>query len=178
MTPKAVAELQASLATDVLAFLPEVVLCSTIVVLLLIRLVPRFDRVHLGSIALIITLYALFVAWAQWAHYDYDPRLDHPEATRPSSIVCFGGMLVFDNFTIFLRLFLLGFAALVIWLSLLTGVVIGSAATWMRQSRWRRSARQRAQESLKWQSEADRLARERDSAVSTAPSRSLVLARR
>jgi NADH-quinone oxidoreductase subunit N len=122
MTPKAVAELQASLATDVLAFLPEVVLCSTIVVLLLIRLVPRFDRVHLGSVALVITLYALFVTWAQWAHYGYDPRLDAQGNVTTPSIVSFGGMLVFDNFTIFLRLFLLGFAALVIWLSLLTGI--------------------------------------------------------
>ena len=35
---------------------------------------------------------------------------------------CFSGLLVFDNFTIFLRLFLLGFAALIIWLTLLTGI--------------------------------------------------------
>lgn len=65
-----------------------------------------------------------------------------------------------------------------IWLSLLTGVLIGSFATWLRQGHWRRSARLRTQESLKWQSEADRLARERDRTVSSTPGRSLAVAGR
>jgi uncharacterized integral membrane protein len=64
-----------------------------------------------------------------------------------------------------------------IWLSLLVGVLIGSLATWLRQSRWRRSARLRAQESIRWQSEADRLARERDVMTSASPGRSLAVAR-
>ena len=43
---------------------------------------------------------------------------------RPASATptLFSGLLVYDHFTIFLRLFLLGFTALVIWLSLLTGI--------------------------------------------------------
>jgi hypothetical protein len=64
-----------------------------------------------------------------------------------------------------------------IWLSLLVGVVIGSVATWLKQSRWRRSARLRAQESMRWQSEADRLARERDAMTSSDRGRSLAIAR-
>lgn len=65
-----------------------------------------------------------------------------------------------------------------IWVSLLMGVVIGSLATWFRQGHWRRSARLRAQETLRWQSEADRLTRERDRTVSSSPGRSLAVARR
>lgn len=65
-----------------------------------------------------------------------------------------------------------------IWLTLLAGVFIGSVATWLRQGRWRRSARLRAQESLKWQSEADRLVRERDRTISSTPGRSLAVAGR
>jgi hypothetical protein len=45
--------------------------------------------------------------------------------------------------------------------ALLIGIVIGGAATWMTQGRWRRSARQRAAEAHRWQAEADRLGRER-----------------
>jgi len=47
-------------------------------------------------------------------------------------------------------------------IALVLGVALGGAATWMTQSRWRRTARRRAQEALRWQAEADRLARERD----------------
>jgi uncharacterized integral membrane protein len=44
---------------------------------------------------------------------------------------------------------------------LLIGIVIGGMATWMAQARWRRTARRRTAESLRWQAEADRLSRER-----------------
>lgn len=52
--------------------------------------------------------------------------------------------------------------------ALVIGVALGGAATWMTQSRWRRTARRRAQEALRWQAEADRLARERDQATLAA----------
>jgi NADH-quinone oxidoreductase subunit N len=129
MTEKALDNLEKSLRTDLMAFLPEVVLCGTIVLLLLVRLFPRFDRRHLGGVAFFLTLYALFVGWSQWAQYNYatdlgglryDPRLGLPG--EPATLTAFGGMLVFDNFLIFLRLFLLGFAVLLIGLSLMTGI--------------------------------------------------------
>ena len=41
---------------DLLAFLPEVVLCGTIVLLLLLRLVRVLDRYHLGGAALLLSL--------------------------------------------------------------------------------------------------------------------------
>lgn len=49
--------------------------------------------------------------------------------------------------------------------ALTIGVVLGGLATWMTQSRWRRTARQRAHDAMRWQAEADRLTRERDSNV-------------
>ncbi len=53
-------------------------------------------------------------------------------------------------------------------IGLVIGVALGGTATWMTQSRWRRTARRRAQEALRWQAEADRLARERDQAAHAA----------
>jgi NADH-quinone oxidoreductase subunit N len=97
------------LGTDLANFLPELILCGSIVLLLLLRLFSALDRVHLGWLALVLTAAALVVSARQWA--------DNP---RPQPM--FGGLLAYDSFTIFLRLFLLGFAALIIWLSLLTGI--------------------------------------------------------
>jgi hypothetical protein len=56
-------------------------------------------------------------------------------------------------------------------IALVLGVALGGTATWMTQSRWRRTARRRAQEALRWQAEADRLARERDQAALAARQR-------
>jgi NADH-quinone oxidoreductase subunit N len=117
MTEQDLHNLQNSLSRDVVAFLPEVVISGTIVLLLVIRLFTRFNRVHLGGIALVLTLYALFVSWQQWSYVPfYDPR------RGDNALYLFGGQLVYDNFTIFLRLFLYAFTALVIWLSMLTGI--------------------------------------------------------
>ncbi len=46
--------------------------------------------------------------------------------------------------------------------ALILGVLLGGMRTWVGQSHWRRSARTRAQEAMRWQSEADRLQRERE----------------
>ena len=53
--------------------------------------------------------------------------------------------------------------------ALIAGVVIGGMAAWMAQSRWRRAARRRSAEAMRWQAEADRLIRERDRQVASAP---------
>ena len=50
--------------------------------------------------------------------------------------------------------------------ALVLGVFLGGLATWMTQGKWRQTARRRTQEAMKWQAEADRLARERDAQVS------------
>lgn len=49
--------------------------------------------------------------------------------------------------------------------ALTLGVVLGGVATWMTQGRWRRTARLRTQDAMRWQAEADRLTRERDTNV-------------
>lgn len=49
--------------------------------------------------------------------------------------------------------------------ALIAGVLLGGVATWMTQGHWRRSARTRAQDAMRWQAEADRLAREREAAI-------------
>jgi NADH-quinone oxidoreductase subunit N len=114
-------DLQSSLAVDLQAFLPELILCAAIVVLLLLRLVSALNRWHLGWVALLFTVAALLVAVGQW-----QGRLELlTPATAvggPTAYRFFTGLVAYDNLTIFLRLFLLSFVALVIWLTLLTGI--------------------------------------------------------
>src|SRR5260221_99483 len=118
MTATLFQELQNALSQDLTAFAPELLLCGGIVALLLIRLFRIFDRNHLGWIALVLTLGALGISVMQWLGVeDYDPRF----STLQPSMDLFTGLLVYDNFTIFVKLFLYGFASLIVFLSLLTG---------------------------------------------------------
>jgi hypothetical protein len=52
--------------------------------------------------------------------------------------------------------------------ALTLGVILGGIATWMGQSRWRRTARTQGQRAQRYQAEADRLARERDNTVASS----------
>lgn len=54
--------------------------------------------------------------------------------------------------------------------ALVTGVVLGGMATWLGQSRWRRTARTQGRRAARFEAEADRLARERDAQVSSVSS--------
>ena len=58
------------------------------------------------------------------------------------------------------------------WLYLLImfafGAIAGGLVTWLGQGKWRKMARTRAQEALRWKGEADRLIRERDAATAAA----------
>jgi uncharacterized integral membrane protein len=60
--------------------------------------------------------------------------------------------------------------------ALIIGVILGGVSTWLTQGRWRRTARVKTQDAMRWQAEADRLSRERDSHV--AASRPLLAAKR
>lgn len=53
--------------------------------------------------------------------------------------------------------------------ALTLGVILGGISTWTSQSHWRRQARAGAMEVRRWRSEADRLARERDSRIAERP---------
>lgn len=107
---------QAQLFRDLGAFLPELSLCVAIVLMLVLRLFSAFDRLHMGILALGATLFALIVSLCQWC------GCYGMEAPFTGNQQMFGGLLIFDHFTIFLRCFLLGFTSLVIWLTLLTGI--------------------------------------------------------
>ncbi|HEV3204613.1 MAG TPA: NADH-quinone oxidoreductase subunit N [Gemmataceae bacterium] len=104
---------------DCSAFFPELILCFTIVFLLILRLLRTFNPLHLGWVALPFTLLALVTAWCQWTNID---PFKSPDSIGPKYQEMFSGLLVYDNFTVFLRLFLLAFACLLIWLSMLTGI--------------------------------------------------------
>jgi NADH-quinone oxidoreductase subunit N len=116
--------LQSNLARDCWAFLPELILCSGIVILLLLKLFRSFEQLHLGSFTLLIAVSAFAVSVFQW----YGTRgFLRPEQYGTAAAVAremdlFSGLLAYDNFTIFLRMFLLGFAALVTWLTMLTNI--------------------------------------------------------
>lgn len=49
--------------------------------------------------------------------------------------------------------------------SLVVGVILGGMATWMGQSRWRRTARIQGQRAQRYEAEAERLTREREADV-------------
>src|SRR5262245_5263180 len=102
--------LQGDLVRHLIAFLPELIVCFTIVLLLLLRLFSALDRIHLGPLALGLTVGAFGAAYQQWTQDD------------PLPLLWFTGLLACDHFAIFARLFLYGFAVLLILLSLLTGI--------------------------------------------------------
>jgi NADH-quinone oxidoreductase subunit N len=100
------------LLQDCKYFAPELILCGTIVLLLLFRLIPvrAWRHGHLGIEALVLSLLALFVTFLQW------------QSGVQGSYPLFGGMLAYDNFTLYLRAFLISFTIFIIFLSLLTGI--------------------------------------------------------
>ena len=114
--------LQSGLSVDVRAFLPELISCFAIVLLLLIRLLPRYDREHLGWIALFWSIASCAASCMLWIRSDWlDPRVD-PGALSANVMDLFGGMLVYDNFGIFIKIFLYTFTTLTILLTLLTRI--------------------------------------------------------
>jgi NADH-quinone oxidoreductase subunit N len=113
---------------DCLRFLPELLACGGIVLFLFMRL---FDRSHMGTIALVVALTAFGVSAFQWTgKIGSISILETPQIQSSAeggefhgmAQKAFGGLLVFDHLTIFLRCFLYGFTALIIWLSLTTGI--------------------------------------------------------
>lgn len=115
LTAARVESLRDALGGDLLLFLPELVVCGGVVLLLVCRLVPALDRLHLGSVALAVLAAALVVAVA--------PHLEPGVGTpRPPNTSFFGGMLVHDAFGDFVRVVLLAAALLTVGLTLLTGI--------------------------------------------------------
>src|SRR5262245_63348020 len=114
-TSAVIDRLQGNLAQDLLAFLPELVLCGAVVLMLVLRMFSALGRTHLGWLALIASAGAFAVAALQWAECPLvSAKLPNHQA--------FSGLLALDPFAIFVRVFLLGFLTLIIWLTLLTGI--------------------------------------------------------
>jgi NADH-quinone oxidoreductase subunit N len=99
-----------ALGNSLLMFLPELVVTAAIVLLLLLRMVARLDRAHLGGVALAMTIVALFVSGYIW--------YDLPDANTP----LFTGLVVMDNLTNFMRVLLLAATGLTILLTFQTGI--------------------------------------------------------
>lgn len=118
ITPHLLAPLQGNLPGDLIRFLPELVICAAIVLLLVLRLFSALDRLHMGSLALVACVLALAASWDQWTDSSGWAQVDATIGSRE----LFTGLLAHDAFTVFLRLFLYSFAALTVVLTLLTGI--------------------------------------------------------
>src|SRR5262249_34621669 len=102
-------------------FFPELILCAGIVAMLLMRVFAAASRTHMGWMALVIAVAALVVCGLQWhGGAGFLSPTQFRESTGSRDV--YAGLLVYDHFMLFLRLFLFGFAALVVWLSLVTGI--------------------------------------------------------
>src|SRR5262245_53589084 len=131
---------QGDLLLNTIDFMPELVICLGVVGLLVLRLFRDLDRWHLGGFALLVTLVALLLSVLQWlgrpglislidslglADTRLAPTLRRA-ALKPPSLrdpqLLFGGLLIYDYFTVYLRVFLYLFTFLVIWLTRLTGI--------------------------------------------------------
>jgi uncharacterized integral membrane protein len=78
--------------------------------------------------------------------------------------------VVFDPFTPATPFFSLSVPLYVIFfVSVMLGIVIGGFATWLRQGRFRKAARQNRREAVRWHDEAERLKDQRASAGPALP---------
>lgn len=104
------------------AFLPELVLCATVLVMLFLRLSRLGRRVDTFWIALAGSAAALYFA-APWTHLG--AVLTPDQAALPASVTrmeIFTGMLVYDTFSIYVRSALLLFAVLFAVFTRLSGI--------------------------------------------------------
>jgi len=94
-------------------FRPELVLCATIVAMLLAKVLPLLNRIPPFGLALVGSIAAFVVAVP-------------PDGLAGLAAVerqeLFTKMLVYDSVTVYLRLFLTGFAVLMVLLSRLSGI--------------------------------------------------------
>jgi NADH-quinone oxidoreductase subunit N len=101
-----------TLGPSLTAFRPELALCATILVLLLVRMLGPIGKLHPFYVALVGSLVALCYA-APW-------HLTQDGALVPAQI--FTGMLVYDPFAVYMRTIILAFLVLFAVLTWITGV--------------------------------------------------------
>lgn len=98
-----------TLDSSIPLFAPEIALCATIVILLLVRVFKGGEYIPSFLLAVVGTGYALFLAWKT-------------NATAEGPTELFTGMLVYDSLTGSMRMFLISFALLFILLARMTGL--------------------------------------------------------
>ncbi len=59
--------------------------------------------------------------------------------------------------------------SLLMFVLFMLGLLLGGAATWFSQGKWRRTARHKSREAYQWKSEADRLTRDQVEAGAAVP---------
>ena len=91
-------------------FLPEITICATIVLMLLVRVFSWGRRVDVCYLTLAGSILALFLA-----------AVDAP--ALPQRVEFFTGMLVYDSFSVYMRSLLLLFLVLLTLLTKLTGIL-------------------------------------------------------
>ncbi len=101
------------------AFLPELIVCATIVLMLLVRVIKGGRRVDTFWLMFGGSLIALWFA-APWQHLGATPDLLDPSTASRMEI--FTGMLVYDTFGVYIRSVLLLFAVLFAVFTKLSGV--------------------------------------------------------
>jgi NADH-quinone oxidoreductase subunit N len=104
------------------AFLPELVICVTVLALLLVRLFRVGRHVDMFWIALAGSIAALYFT-APWDHLG--PLLSADSAAHPAAVTrmeIFTGMLVYDTFSVFVRSALFLFAILFVVFTRLSGI--------------------------------------------------------
>jgi NADH-quinone oxidoreductase subunit N len=105
---------------SLLMFLPELIVAATVLVLLLVRLLDLDKRVPGQTVALLGSTFAVLVAVAQFmALQNYSG--DNPQEIFQRRFM-FSGLLVYDAFSVFFKIFLLLFLQLVVYLTRLTGI--------------------------------------------------------
>jgi NADH-quinone oxidoreductase subunit N len=110
--------LSGDLRRDLIAFLPELILCAAIVVMLLGRMFGALSRLHMSVLAFAAGAIALATAISMWPA----PWTTIGSVPLTGRTFAFTGLLVFDTFGLYVRVFLLIFLCLSLWLSMLTGI--------------------------------------------------------
>jgi NADH-quinone oxidoreductase subunit N len=105
---------------SLLMFLPELVVAGTILVLLLVRLLDLDKRIPGQAVALIGSTIAVLLAVVQFM------AIQNFKGANPTDVferqTLFSGLLVYDAFSVFFKVFLLLFLQLVVYLTRLTGI--------------------------------------------------------
>jgi NADH-quinone oxidoreductase subunit N len=114
-------QLETGLRQDWILFLPELVLCGAIVFLLLVRLFPRYDWIHAGWLAFPLGCFACYLSVVQWMDVT-NPPVGSDNTAHAIRDDLFGGMLIYDSFSVFLKMFLYVFTTLTILLTLVTRI--------------------------------------------------------